>query len=52
MMGDPRSMQRHGQRNRAHARKHHDRLQAAIRRKFLDAVRAASAGGFREARCA
>jgi phosphatidyl-myo-inositol dimannoside synthase len=52
MMGDPRGMQRHGERNRAHARKHHDRLQAATRREFLDAVRAASAGGFREARCA
>jgi glycosyltransferase involved in cell wall biosynthesis len=52
MMCDARAMQRHGQRNRAHARKHHDRLQAAIRKDFLCAVRSASAGGFREARCA
>jgi glycosyltransferase involved in cell wall biosynthesis len=52
MMCDARAMQRHGLRNRAHARKHHDRLQAAIRKDFLCAVRCASAGGFREARCA
>jgi glycosyltransferase involved in cell wall biosynthesis len=52
MMCDAHGMRRHGQRNRAHARRHHDRLQAAVRKEFLSVVRSASAGGFGEARCA
>jgi phosphatidyl-myo-inositol dimannoside synthase len=52
MMRDPGAMQRHGRRNRAHAGKHHDRLQSAIRREFLCAVRSACAGGYPEACCA
>jgi phosphatidyl-myo-inositol dimannoside synthase len=52
MMSDAHGMRRHGQRNRAHAGTHHDRLQAAVRKEFLSAVKSASAGGFRVACCA
>jgi len=41
-----------GERNRAHARKYHERLQAVVRRDFLNAVKDTTAAGGREVRCA
>jgi hypothetical protein len=52
MMCDQPGRRRLGQRNRAHARTHHERCQSTIRRDFLTAVRHASASHFPEARCA
>jgi phosphatidyl-myo-inositol dimannoside synthase len=52
MMSDQPGRRLFGQRNRAHARTHHDRSQATVRRDFLTAVRNASARHFPEARCA
>jgi phosphatidyl-myo-inositol dimannoside synthase len=52
LISDDQGRQRLGERNRAHARRYHDRLQAPIRREFLRAVRRASAASHREARCA
>jgi glycosyltransferase involved in cell wall biosynthesis len=52
MMCDQAGRRRCGDRNRAHARTHHERCQSPIRRDFLTAVRRASASHFPEARCA
>jgi len=52
MMRDQPGRRRLGHRNRTHARTHHERCQATIRRDFLTAVRHASARYFPEVRCA
>ena len=52
MMGDQPGRRRLGHRNRAHARRYHERCHSTIRRDFLTAVRHASATHFPEARCA
>ena len=52
MMSDQSGRRRFGQRNRAHARTHHEQWQSTIRRDFLTAVKHASGSHFLEARCA
>jgi phosphatidyl-myo-inositol dimannoside synthase len=52
MMADQGTMRRLGEQNRELARRHHERLQAPVRREFLRAVSRASANGIQEARCA
>jgi phosphatidyl-myo-inositol dimannoside synthase len=52
LIADDQGRQRLSERNREHARRYHERLQAPIRREFLQAVRRATAPEDREARCA
>lgn len=54
MIADPLGRRRFGETNRAHARAHHERRHASVRREFLETVRRASAHGIdgAEVRCA
>jgi glycosyltransferase involved in cell wall biosynthesis len=52
LAGDRHALERLGERNRSEARNYHEHAVAAARRRFLDCVKAASAGGALEVRCA